>query len=244
MKRWKFIFGVLRDDLMYLGICGPSNSGKTTLICNLLKALKDVKVAVVKHTPHGIDIKGKDSSLFKEAGAEEVVLIGDEVVHFKKNSNLFKVLEELSGKYELILVEGFKNYKFLKKICLSESCENCVLKDPSLKDVLEYIRREIEIERILKKLPNFNCGECMHKNCREMAEAIYRGEDKFENCRYWNPHALIDLKVNGKDIYMGKFAQNVVMNTLLGLLSSFKGVGEVEEVELHLVRKKDYKERR
>ncbi|HHE75590.1 MAG TPA: molybdopterin-guanine dinucleotide biosynthesis protein B, partial [Candidatus Aciduliprofundum boonei] len=87
---------------MYLGICGPSNSGKTTLICNLLKALKDVKVAVVKHTPHGIDIKGKDSSLFKEAGAEEVVLIGDEVVHFKKNSNLFKVLEELSGKYELI----------------------------------------------------------------------------------------------------------------------------------------------
>ena len=161
MKRWKFIFGVLRDDLMYLGICGPSNSGKTTLICNLLKALKDVKVAVVKHTPHG------------------------------------------------------------------------------MKDVLEYIRREIEIERILKKLPNFNCGECMHKNCREMAEAIYRGEDKFENCRYWNPHALIDLKVNGKDIYMGKFAQNVVMNTLLGLLSSFKGVGEVEEVELHLVRKKD-----
>jgi molybdopterin-guanine dinucleotide biosynthesis protein B len=216
---------------MYLGFCGPSNSGKTTMICEIIKRANDLKIAVVKHTPHGIDLEGKDSAKFKEAGAEEVVLLNNESVHFRSGESLYGILKGLKN-YDVILVEGFKEYKFLPKVCLGMECENCVLKDPNVEDVLSYIRREIAIERIQRELPNFNCGECNHRNCREMAEAIYRGEDEFKNCRYWNPHALISVKVNGKDIYMGKFAQDVVIKTITGLLSAFKGVDKIEEVEI------------
>jgi len=216
---------------MYLGFCGPSNSGKTTMIVQLLEKLKDYRVAVVKHTPHGVDVEGKDSSRFMQAGASEVVLLNAQAVHFRRGESLFSVLKGLEG-YDIILVEGFKSYKFLPKVCIGMECENCVMRDPSLEDVLSYIRREVEIERIQKELPNFNCGECNHRNCREMAEAIYRGEDDFRGCRYWNPQATISVKVNGKEVYMGRFAQDVVVKTITGMLSAFKGAGEAREVEI------------
>ena len=223
---------------MILGFCGPSNSGKTKLIEEVVQKIKGkYKVAVVKHTPHGVDLQGKDSWRFKNAGAEEVVLVGNEMVRFQNSKPLFSVIKSLN-EYDVILVEGFKKEKFLPKVCLgSDECENCVLKDSEVDEVMQYIKENIEIEKILKKLPNFNCGECGHKNCREMAEAIYRGEDKYENCRYWNPNAMISVKVNGKDIYMGRFAQDVAMNTILGLLSSFKGVREPKEVEIKISKK-------
>ena len=218
---------------MILGFCGHSNSGKTTIIEDLLRELSgEYKIAVVKHTPHGVDIEGKDSRRFREAGAKEVVLLGEEEIRFKDPENLFRVLKSLD--YDVIFVEGFKKEKFVPKVCLQDECENCVLRGNDKEEILKYMREEMEVEKILKKLPNFNCGECGHRNCEEMARAIYRGEDKFENCRYWNPNAQISVKVNGKDIYMGRFAQDVAMNTILGLLSSFKGVKEPKEVEIKI----------
>ena len=223
---------------MILGFCGPSNSGKTKLIEEILKRIRrKYKVAVVKHTPHGVDLKGKDSWRFRNAGADEVVLLGDEVVRFQNSQSLFSILKSLE-KYDVVLVEGFKKEKFLPKVCLGEEgCENCVLKKPDMDAILRYINENLEIEKILRKLPNFNCGECGHRNCEEMARAIYLGEDKFENCRYWNPNAQIIVKVNGKDIYMGRFAQDVAMNTILGLLSSFKGVKDPKDVEIKISKK-------
>ena len=219
---------------MILGFCGPSNSGKTTLIEKILQNIGEkYGVAVVKHTPHGIDLKGKDSWRLRNAGADEVVLIGDEVVRFQNPQSLFSVLKSLN--YDVVLVEGFKKEKFLPKVCLGkEECENCVLEKPNLEGILDYIEEQLAIERILRKLPNFNCGECGHRNCEEMARAIYRGEDKFENCRYWNPNAQISVKVNGRDIYMGRFAQDVAINTIIGLLSSFKGVKDPKDVEIKI----------
>ncbi len=209
------------------------------MIVELLQRLKDYKIAVVKHTPHGIDMQGKDSKRFREAGAMEVVLLGDEQVHIKNASSLFSVLKYLRD-YDIIFVEGFKSYKFLPKICLGDAeCENCIMRDPEIDDVIGYIEKEVKIERIMKELPNFNCGECNHRNCREMAEAIYRGEDDFKNCRYWNPNAVISVKVNGEDIYMGKFAQDIVIKTITGMLSAFKGVGNIREVEIKYKVKKD-----
>ncbi len=223
---------------MYLGFCGYSDSGKTTMICDVLDRLKNYRVAVIKHTPHGVDMRGKDSMRFREHGAEEVVLLGREEVRIRDATSLFSVLKSLDD-YDVILVEGFKEYKFLRKVCLGDApCEGCIMHDPNVEDVVEYIRKVVEIERIQRELPNFNCGECSHRNCKEMAEAIYRGEDEFKNCRYWNPNAVVSVKVNGKEIYMGKFAQDVVMNTIVGLLSSFKGVEEIKKVEIKIDKTK------
>lgn len=61
-----------------LGIAGFSDSGKTTLICGLIKVLKEkgVRTAVIKHDVHGIseDDENKDTGRFREAGACGVIL--------------------------------------------------------------------------------------------------------------------------------------------------------------------------
>ncbi len=223
---------------MLLGFCGPSNSGKTTMICEIIERLPEYRIAVVKHTPHGIDVAGKDSTRFMQSGAAEVVLMNEENVHFRKGESISGVLLSLKGEYDIVLVEGFKKYRFIPKICFQmEGCENCIMYKPSTEDVIQHIKKEVEIERIEAQLPNFNCGECSHRNCREMAEAIYRGEDTFKNCRYWNPNALISVRVNGKDIYMGRFVQDLLINTLEGLLKSFKGVRDIKNVEIKFRKK-------
>jgi len=217
-----------------LGFCGFSDSGKTTMIVELIEKLKGkYSIAVVKHTPHHVDIEGKDSDRFRKAGAAEVILVGAQEVRIRDPESLYTLLKSLD--YDIVFVEGFKKERFIKKACFgSAECDGCVLRDPTLDEVLDYIDREISVERIMARLPNFNCGECGHRNCEEMARAIQRGEDRFENCRYWNPNAFVSVTVNGKDIYMGKFAQDVVINTIKGLLSSFKGVKEIRDVEIKI----------
>ena len=224
---------------MILGVCGKSNSGKTMLIEQLIIEFRDkFSIAVVKHTPHGVDHAGKDSYRFRAAGADKVILLGkEEEVWFKEPGNLFSIVHSLN--YDLVLVEGFKREKYIPKVCLDNSnCENCVIDGSDIEKIKEYVIQELAVEKILKDLPNFNCGECGHRNCEEMARAIYRGEDDFRNCRYWNPDVIISVKVNGKDIYMGKFAQDVVVNTVKGLLSSFKGVKNISDVEIKIKEKK------
>jgi molybdopterin-guanine dinucleotide biosynthesis protein len=61
-----------------LGIAGFSDSGKTTLICGLIKVLKEkgIRTAVIKHDVHGIseDDGNKDTGRFRQAGACGVIL--------------------------------------------------------------------------------------------------------------------------------------------------------------------------
>jgi molybdopterin-guanine dinucleotide biosynthesis protein len=61
-----------------MGIAGFSDSGKTTLICGLIKVLKEkgIRTAVIKHDVHGIseDDGNKDTGRFRQAGACGVIL--------------------------------------------------------------------------------------------------------------------------------------------------------------------------
>jgi len=100
--------------LPILGVCGWSGSGKTTLIEALLPKLlaRNLKVVVVKHDVHSIDVDrpGKDSDRFFQAGAD-VYLQGNEELnrrHPEATDTLLNQLLDLAGQYDLILVEGHK----------------------------------------------------------------------------------------------------------------------------------------
>ena len=103
------------DSLPILGICGWSGSGKTTLIEQVTPKLaeKGLKVAVIKHDAHGIDIDrpGKDSDRLYRAGAD-VLLRGPAQeffrVHRTEGSDLTGSLASLADRYDLVLVEGHK----------------------------------------------------------------------------------------------------------------------------------------
>lgn len=51
------------------------------------------------------------------------------------------------------------------------------------------------------------------------------------------PAACIELKVNGKEIELNSFAQNIISQTVIGMVRSLRGVGDVEKISLKVSRK-------
>jgi len=110
----------VRASANLLGIIGWSGSGKTTLVARLIPALRalGVRVSTIKHAHHGLDLDrpGKDSFVHREAGAEEVLVVGGQRWALLRESSEtdVRVLAERLAPVDLVLVEGFKSYPFAK----------------------------------------------------------------------------------------------------------------------------------
>lgn len=98
-----------------LSFVAKSGSGKTTLIEKLIPQLKQrgLRVAVVKHHAHtsSVDIPGKDTWRFGEAGADIVAVSSPaEFAQFQRVAREL-TLAEIAARIQnvdLILTEGFK----------------------------------------------------------------------------------------------------------------------------------------
>ena len=115
------------NDLPIFGVCGFSGAGKTTLIEKLIPLLltKGLKVGVVKHDVHRIDVDrpGKDSDRFFRAGAD-VLLKGPQEelirVHSSDDNEILYTLQSISRRYDIVLIEGHKDTPVTKVWLLSE----------------------------------------------------------------------------------------------------------------------------
>jgi molybdopterin-guanine dinucleotide biosynthesis protein B len=94
---------------------GPSNSGKTELICALLKwfATQKLKVAILKHShKQHLGDEGKDTWRYRQAGGQLVALAAPGLLQinraFPGEPSLAAVLSALAPEVDLILVEGYK----------------------------------------------------------------------------------------------------------------------------------------
>jgi molybdopterin synthase catalytic subunit len=95
-----------------LGVAGPSDSGKTTLVERLLERLTDRgRVATVKHVHHGVDIdrEGKDTARHRGAGASETYAVTDDGAWFATGAErtLEDILADLAPDYDYAVVEGY-----------------------------------------------------------------------------------------------------------------------------------------
>ncbi len=98
-----------------LGIIGPQNSGKTTLLERLIPELqrRGLRVAAIKHAPHGFDIdyEGKDTWRMAQAGASTVAVAGmgaTAAIWRSRELALAELLSFVGEGVQLVLVEGFK----------------------------------------------------------------------------------------------------------------------------------------
>jgi len=97
-----------------LGVVGPSDSGKTTLVERLAERLADRgRVATVKHLTHApdIDTEGKDTARHREAGATTTYGLTDDAGWFAtgEDRTLDDTLDQLAPDYDYTIVEGFSD---------------------------------------------------------------------------------------------------------------------------------------
>ena len=93
-----------------LGVVGPSDSGKTTLVERLADRLTERgSVATVKHLTHApdIDTDGKDTARHRAAGAETTYGLTDDEGWFAtgEDRTLDDTLDALTPEYDYAIVE-------------------------------------------------------------------------------------------------------------------------------------------
>jgi len=107
-----------------LGVVGPSDAGKTTLVERLTVRLADRgTVSTIKHLTHepDVDREGKDTARHRAAGATATVGLTDDGVWFATGSSisLETVLDRLAPETDYVLVEGYAD-STLPKVVLGD----------------------------------------------------------------------------------------------------------------------------
>lgn len=114
-----------------LQIVGYKNSGKTTLINELIKECRDkqLTVSTIKHHGHGTDEislnhKEVDSLTFINSGAKESIVLGKQLIEriTHEDRTLEQLIEQdLSIQPDVLLIEGFKHEHFPKVLLTKQS---------------------------------------------------------------------------------------------------------------------------
>ena len=107
-----------------IAVIGWKNSGKTTLVSNLVKFFKEkkIKVGVVKHAHHSFDIDhpNTDSYKIRKSGAYKTTLVSDKRLALMEEKITPDIhlgsLIDLNKDCDFLIFEGFKSYDELIKL--------------------------------------------------------------------------------------------------------------------------------
>ena len=229
---------------MILGIYGESNSGKTTLVEKLIRALKEkgYKVGSVKYIHEKnftIDTEGKDTWKHSKAGTEVVVAHSENEAAFILNRDLgpgdVADLIDKIMELDIVLVEGFWDDDNPKVAVgdIEERPHTVLRFKDNLEEVLGYAMEGIEVDRLLKKLPGLDCGKCGMETCKELAVSIRLDKNAFDDCQYFS-EKRVSLQVDGREVPLGRFAKEMVAGTIAGMVSSLKGVEGGKDIRIEI----------
>ncbi len=119
---YKALNGNFKEAVVVAFVAKYSDSGKTTLIAEVVKEFKkrNYKIAVIKHTFHHVetDKPGKDSYRLFHAGADAVAVTSDKELFIRKRTERVIPLKYIKDRYlkeyDIIVIEGHKTGNMLK----------------------------------------------------------------------------------------------------------------------------------
>ena len=211
-----------------VSIVGKSGSGKTTLLEKVVTKLtgRGYKIGTIKHDVHGfeIDYEGKDSWRHKRAGANTVVLSSPGKIAVIKDVDEEWSPGRLGSSFiegvDIIITEGYKkaNHPKIEVIRKAKSTKPICRKDKNL----------IAIASDMK----FRCKDvpCIDINDETgVADLI---EKRFLQKKTYSEKA--NLIVNGKQVTLKPFIEEMLVETIQGMLKSLKGCHNPKNIEIRI----------
>ncbi len=130
-----------------------SNTGKTTVLCNIITELKSrgYRVATIKHDVHGFDIDhpGKDTWKHGQAGSDIVMISSPEkfamIEKVQEEYKLDEVIEKITN-VDIIITEGYKKENKPKlEVFRLEAAEQLLCEDHEMFAIVTDVSFEKEI---------------------------------------------------------------------------------------------------
>lgn len=231
-----------------IAVYGYKNSGKTAVVTSIIRELRrrGQSVAAIKQISmpdFTIDTPGCDSEMFSRAGARSVGVLGaaETSIIYKERRGLMDVLPFFHSDY--LILEGFrqalvpkivtaKNKDELEKdfrrevVAISGLVANEITEYKGKKAIsIGKIERLVDIveKKSFEKIPELNCHGC-GLSCEEMLYAIVEGEKTIKDCLTLKRD--VKVMIGDKELEMNLFVQNIVKETVKGLLSSIQACGD------------------
>jgi len=212
---------------------GLSGSGKTRLITRLIPEFRNrgLKVAVVKRCSQDflIDVEGKDSWRYREAGATEVALTSPRDMAVLRKAGALDprlVARRYFGRADIVLVEGGKGLRSLKKIEVVQQEAGPDLLTPAGELLAAVASGPVATDR-----PVFAPGDV-----GALADYVLAHVEE--------EMADIELEVDGREVEMNPFVRKIIENTVLGMIRSLSDVpGDPATIRLTIARREEKHEK-
>ena len=214
-----------------IAVVGSRKSGKTTAIETLVKGLtkRGYKVATVKHVPEPdftVDTKGKDTWRHSKAGAKTVISVApNEIATIRKADttkySLEQIIKDCQDDAEIIILEGFtkltgQNLK-VPKIIAAKTAEEVLAASKRFKPILmlvgpipEEAKMKIPYVDVLKE------QERLVDMVDEKVAALVERKRKHKE--------ELKIQIDEHVLPLNPFVQKFIRNTILGMVSTLKGV--------------------
>lgn len=241
-------------------VFGITKSGKTTTMENLIRGLKKRRYSVgavkeIHFEGFAIDKEGTNTHRHRMAGSELVTARG-----CKETDILFQSKLSMDGilkfyDHDFVLLEGVTDYNVPKIITAHNTAEIDERLDGSIfaisgriaNNLTEYkgipvvnaidnteTLLDLVEEKVYEKLPDFPpecCSACGY-SCRELGNRILKGKAKREDCVLAD--AVIKLIIDDKEVDMVPFVQNILYNSVEGVIKELEGYRKGAKVEIRI----------
>jgi hypothetical protein len=185
------------------------------------------------------------------------------VVFHKKRLSLKEILPYLDG-LDYVLLEGFEEEKTMPKIIAAKTAQEAAsfcdgltiavsgliveskeetaqaeaLQLPLLSSINQAAAlADLVEEKAFAKLPEFiHCGECGYATCYDLAKAMVQGDAHAKGCFLTQKNELT-LEVNGVQVPLKAFPQQILLSTLEGMLAGLEGGSAIKTLKLELKKK-------
>jgi molybdopterin-guanine dinucleotide biosynthesis protein B len=238
-----------------VSVVGFKDSGKTRVVEALVGELvgRGFNVGTLKHTAESVllDTPGKDTWRHREAGSvATAILHGRGSAFFVDRAMTVREALGKLGDLDFVVTEGFKSLESMAKLIVPrEEGEVEALSNGLEIGIVDVDGRgigggavpvipledagvlaDVVAERAFPVLPGLDCRGCGFDSCLEFGRVLLAGEAELGACVGFG--SGFSLRVDGVEVALGPFVQDVARGVVLGLVSSFKGVGRPGRVEL------------